>query len=485
MKKSFLFLMSMAFISSGCMRTSEPKSEIPAQVATESLGCESQIQSKAFDAAYAYLESANQTSNISGLKHAISEKIDRQLIIQKKHNLALAEEFKREYGIIFDLLLIESEKLKSGIAASSPLQKLIELEMRDQSTPENIRLSLKLEQQFAKVKSLSHELNLACSEKEIAASSVRASTGMVIGMNNAIATAYQSCQALKISPVTASTPKVLGIKRITPDHPDGIGWRRVVSDLKAVQQTHPYIKVAGTTTSSACFNVFANPLIYDYGGEPLFSNNTLNFFKNAGSGTSALGMDCSSLVSSAAAAGGLRYRPGVGNKAVFVRQSSYKFMDPVSSGFTCYKNVSVSQKESLKPGDIASVAGHIITVDTIGADPFGIKRLSSASECANVNTKYFDFIIAQSSSSKNGIGIHKYVAKDYLNEVDPATEGSVRKMKTLFLTVGQAACKAYFQNTTSTPKSSAWGLIRHKGTSECLAPKMQIAGQSCVSSCIQ
>lgn len=481
MKRHLLFLASVAFIS-GCMKPSKQDLQTPAQTATESIGCESAIQSKAFDAAYTYLETENQNADISSLKALISQKIDQQIQNQKISNVALTEEFKNEYGKVFDILLVESRNLKTDIASSTLIQKVIELEMQDQSSAENIQLGSKLAQQISKVKSLSRELKLACNESAIEISSERAGTGMVIGMNNAIATAYQSCNALKVAPVTASTPRVLGIKRITPDHPDGIGWRRVISDLKAVQQTHPYNKVAGQTS---CFNVYNNPLIYDYGGEPLFSNNTLSFFKNAGSGTSVLGIDCSSLVSSAAAAGGLRYRPGVGNKAVFVRQSSYKFIDPASSGFTCYKNVSVSKQESIRPGDIAAVSGHILTVDSIGTDPFGIKRLSNVSECSSLSSKNFDFVIAQSSSSKNGMGIHKYVAKDYLNEVDPATEGSVKKMRTLFVAVGQAACKAYFQNTTSTPKSSAWGLSRHKGTSECLAPKMQIAGQSCVSSCIQ
>jgi len=467
------------------MKSTKQVLQTPAQTATESIGCESQIQSQAFDTAYTYLETENQTADISALKHLISQKIDLQIQSQKINNLALVEEFKNEYGKIFDILLVESRSLKTNEASPTLMQKVIELEMQDQSTTENVQLNSKLEQQFAKVKSLSRELKLACNETPVEIAADRAGTGMLIGMNNTIATAYQSCEALKVPAVTASTPRVLGIKRITPDHPDGIGWRRVISDLKAVQQTHPYNRVAGSTTSSSCFNVYNNPLIYDYGGEPLFSNNTLSFFKNAGSGTSVLGIDCSSLVSSAAAAGGLRYKPGVGNKAVFVRQSSYKFMNVASSGFTCYKNVSVSKQESLRPGDIAAVSGHILTVDTVGADPFGIKRLSSASECSSLSSKNFDFTIAQSSSSKNGMGIHKYVAKDYLNEVDPATEGSVKKMRTLFVSVGQAACKAYFNNTTSTPTSSAWGFVRHKGTSECLAPKMQIAGQSCVSSCIQ
>lgn len=484
MKIHLLFLVSVAF-TSGCMNASKQTLPTPTPTATESIGCESQIESKAFDSAYTYLGAENQTSDISSLKHVIFQRIDQQIQNQKINNVALVEEFKNEYGKIFDILLVESRSLKTNASAPTLMQKVIELEMQDRSSRENIQLSSRLEKQFSKVKSLSRELRLACDETPVEVATQRGGTGMVIGMNNTIATAYQSCNALNVPAVTASTPRVLGIKRVTPDHPDGIGWRRVVSDLKAVQQTHPYIKVAGSSTSSSCFNVYNNPLIYDYGGEPLFSNNTLSLFKNAGSGTSVLGIDCSSLVSSAAAAGGLRYKPGVGNKAVFVRQSSYKFMDPAASGFTCYKNVSVSKQASLQPGDIAAVSGHILTVDTIGADPFGIKRLSSVAECSSLNTKYFDFTIAQSSSSKNGIGIHKYLAKDYLNEVDPATEGSVRKMKTLFLAVGQAACKAYFQNTTSTPKSSAWGLIRHKGTSECLAPKMQIAGQSCVSSCLQ
>ena len=468
----------------GCMKQTADSLKMSTKIATGGIGCE-QLQSKMFDSMYAYLDQENQVPNLDDLKFYISAEIDQIALNQKIKDLHTLEKYKTEFNQVFEIMINESRSLKEIPGAKKLLQTLIEMEMQDQSAEGNVQLNVHLAQQMARLKALSQTLDLNCQESEAPPVSQfdEAQKSMAVGMNNVFTTAYQSCQANTIPDITGFTPKVVGITKLSQNHPDGIGGRRIIGQLSAVQQTHPYIKVAGKVSSSTCFNVNANPLIYDYGGEPLVSNNSLNFFKNAGSGTSVLGIDCSSLISAAAGAGGLRYKPGLENKAIFIRQSSEKFINAAASGFSCYQNITVNPTNSIKSGDIAAVYGHVVMIGRVGDDPFGFKKFTSAAACSSVSPRNFDFTVVHSSATKNGMGINKYVAKDFLNEVDPNTLGSVAKMRTLFTSMGQAACKAYFDGNSSTPKSFEWGIIRHKGTAACLAPKIKMAGQSCVSSC--
>ena len=286
------------------------------------------------------------------------------------------------------------------------------------------------------------------------------------------ATAYQSCRVLDLPEMDQSTPSVVGISRVET-HPDGVGGQWLVTNLKAVQNTHYYIR--GLASESNCVDVKNNPLIYDYGGEPFTSGNTINFQRDAGTGTKALGVDCSSFISSAIAVAGLRYRPGIENKTIFIRQTSEKFIDATKSGFKCFKNITVTPQISIQVGDIVGVHGHVVTIDKVGNDPFGFKLLKSGKDYQSLNYKNFEITIAQSSYSKNGIGINKFAIKDYLAEEV--------KMRTAFLGLGEQACRAHFENKNIQPKNSDWGFIRHLGTSECLAPRVIMVGESCTQKC--
>ncbi len=449
--------------------------------ATESVGCDN-FKSKVFDSMYAYLDQEKIAPDLSDLKRELSIQIDLLTQNQKITDSEKISEFKKEFYTIFDLLIIESKQIKNIQSTKEHLQTLIELEMQDSSVNKNIQLNSKISKQFSKVTALSNDLNIQCqnhvpvSAAAPIANPVDAQSRMIAGQNNVFSTAYQSCQTLQIPEVSSTTPDVVGIQRVGT-HADGIGGVREVSDLKSVQNTHPYIKVAAGL-QNGCFNVRSNPLIYDYGGEPSITNNTINFFKNVGSGSGALGVDCSAYVSSAIAASGFRYKPGIDNKAIYIRQNSQKFIDAKTSGFLCFNNITMNHSETIKPGDIAGVRGHVIMIDKVGADPFGIKKLSNATQCANIDISGFDFTISQSSPSKNGIGINKFIARDYLAE-----QGATGKMRILFNEMAKSACNAYFKNTSVKPSNADWGIIRHNGKAECLAPRIQMTNQSCVRQC--
>lgn len=478
-----IFFISTLILTTSCMKA-QSSIESSTQQAADAIGC-ANFKSLAYDSMYTYLDKETTAPSLEDFSASLNKKIDALVEQQKINQPEQVDELKRNMTSLYRLLIEEAAKLKQTKTAKEHLQTLIEMEMQDTSTDSNIRLNSMSAQQFAKVQATAQDLSVSCQApdssltqpgNELGNPAPVNKTRMLAGSHNAFATAYQSCQTLQLPEVSAETPTVLGITRLAQGHPDGVGGRRVVSDVKKVQETHPYIKVAGGT-QAGCFNVRGNPLIYDYGGSPGVNNNTINFFQDAGSGTQALGVDCSAYVSSAIAAAGLKYRPDVGTKAIYIRQTSSKFINAKTSGFTCFKNPEMTPVKSLVPGDIVGVNGHVVIVDRVGSDPFGLKKLNSISQCNSLSVDQFDFSVSQSSPSKGGIGLNIYKAKDYLKESG--------KMSEAFIGLGKAACEAYFgQKTVATP-SSSYGLLRHLGTPECISEKIQLANQSCVSQCLQ
>ncbi|AZZ37757.1 hypothetical protein CIK05_13430 [Bdellovibrio sp. qaytius] len=466
------------------------------QKAAEAIGCSS-FQSKVYDSMYDYLDNEKDAPALSEFSSSLNDKIDALALAQKINNPEAVAKLKQNISDLYKVLIEKAAELKQTKTSKEHLQTIIEMEMGDTSTPENVQLNQAAAKTFAKVDQSVKELDVQCGSGETTeepgdpavveqpvddgsatvsdAPVAVAQKNVVVGSHNVLATAYQSCAVLEIPDMSAATPDAQGIERYGT-HPDGIGGKRRVASLSSVQNTHPYIKVAGGA-QAGCFNVRNNPLIYDYGGEASVANNVINFAKDSGSGTSALGVDCSAYVSSAIAAGGLRYKPGVENKAIYIRQTSSKFINAKSSGFSCFNNVTATPSTSILPGDIVGVSGHVLIVDKVGADPFGLKRLKSASDCNSMNISNFDFTVSQSSPSKGGVGLNKYVAKDYLREST--------KMSTAFLGFAKAACQAYFGGKSVATPSSSYGVIRHNGQANCLSPRIQLAYQSCVSQCMQ
>lgn len=490
MKKSIVTILisaSAAVLLSSCAKSNSGPEQKLVEKASENIGCED-VQSKIFDALYSYVGEKQSLPDMDLLKSELDAVIESNL----SHRQFITNHSDiNDYKILFvDYFktLIQSVVIQKKLTKQELLQALIEFELQDQSSELKINLNSTLQSKLNTLREKTNALRLSCAnpgadlgqntnpETPPVPAELSMQQKLSNGISNVFAVAYQSCRALEIPAIEEETPSVQGIKILDERNPENGGLQRVITSATKVKESHPWVRVASPGTSS-CFNVRSNPLIYDYGGKPRWSSSTLDFFTDSGSGTSVLGIDCSGFVTSVLSATGARYSPGVENKPVFVEQQSTKFIDAKASGFKCFDNISITAKESIKPGDIAAIEGHVVIVDSIGADPFGIKRISSQTKCSQVAIPYFDFIIAQSSPSKNGIGINKYRATDYLQEN--------AEMGALFLGMAKAACTASFTLKTVTPKFVDYGIIRHKGTKECLAPKVALAKQSCVSACIK
>ncbi len=299
----------------------------------------------------------------------------------------------------------------------------------------------------------------------------------VFGSRWTFATTYQNCSALETPDMDAKTPEVEGIS-ITGKHSDGVGSKRVIASLSKVQSTHPYLKGV-SSYGEGCFNVRSNPLIYDYGGKPYgttAADSPIDLFKNNGDGTSVLGIDCSGYVYTAMATAGLRLKSGRALKASDSwAWGSSSYVEPQDNGLTCLSKITVSPAVSMKAGDIVAVYGHVLIIDKAGSDPFGINSVTNVNDCSKLTSDKFDFTVAQSSPSKGGVGINHFDARVYL----PTSA----KMKTGLEKYAYYACLAKFNNKSYTPNVGTLSVIRHKGTTECMAPRVKLAREACVQSC--
>lgn len=299
----------------------------------------------------------------------------------------------------------------------------------------------------------------------------------VFGARWAFATAYQTCQSVALPDMSAQTPELQGIV-ITGKHSDGVGSKREIASLSQVQGTHPYIKDVGNY-GEGCFSVRTNPLIYDYGGKPYgttAADSAIDLFKNNGDGTKVLGIDCSGYVYTSMATAGLRLKAGRALKASDSwAWGSSSYVEPQNNGLTCLSKISVTPTDSLRAGDIVAVYGHVLIVDKAGADPFGISAAKTASDCSNIKSSGFDFTVAQSSPSKGGVGINFFDARVYL----PTST----KMQTGLEKYAYYACLAKVNNKSYTPNVGTLSVVRHKGTADCMAPRVKLARESCIQSC--
>ncbi len=302
----------------------------------------------------------------------------------------------------------------------------------------------------------------------------------VYGQQKIIATAYQSCSVLESRPMNASTPELQGVVQ-TGRHPSGAGWIREIGDLVKVNATHYYVH-GQSLAKSSCTDVRKSPPIYDFGGKPYVSSSRpleLDLFKDAGSGGKGLGIDCSGYVFSALAVAGLKMdpdpkKPLKGNLVFGIGSGAFK--EPQSNGLKCLAKVDVSKSAALSVGDVVAINGHVVMIDSVGADPYGLSRAKSVSDCNSsvLKSSGFDFVISQSSPSKGAVGINRYEAKDYLAGSSTYRDGLTR--------YAVAACRVKF-GATAGLNSPSLSVVRHKKTPECVVAPLVAKHEDCIHSC--
>lgn len=307
-------------------------------------------------------------------------------------------------------------------------------------------------------------------------------SGIVTGARLVMATAYQSCDSLKLPPLNKKTEEVEGIK-IDGKHPNGIGDRFYINDLSKVLKTHYYWKQAFRENEN-CHDQRARPLIYDYGGKPSITNEgsqKIDLFKNAGSGTSVLGIDCSGFVFSALAVSGRKISSHERWSFDLINKYGAKsYKEPEKNGMDCFHSVEPEKESALKPGDIIASSYHVAIVDSVESDPFNFSRMLDVKECDTLGLDDFRFTLIHSAPYKNGIGIHRVRASAYIAE-------------NFFFALGLAAyakdaCRKWFLSSQAKGIFDGFSfanVIRHNETVECVSEPRALQGQDCVQSCLQ
>ena len=140
-----------------------------------------------------------------------------------------------------------------------------------------------------------------------------------------------------------------------------------------------------------------------------------------------------------------------------------------------FRSVEVKKGDRLRAGDILASSDHVIMVDNVGSDPFGISNIKSIAGCTAgaVNSKNFRFTIVQSAPVLGGIGINRMNASDYLSSGD---------MEVAINGYALAYCRAKF-STALTPTNLPATLVRHLGTSECKDKRISLKYENCMESC--
>lgn len=457
MRQMLLFLLIPAVVGlSGCDRVHDLL--FPVGKAAEKVACGT-VKNFAFDVVRASLEMDGKVPGGEDLRAMYEEKLpvhDQRLI---------------------DLVLKFHDKIQQatlGYSYNELLEKLASLEVGIVDGFELGAQSAELESLVNEINAEAQELGIECAPEDT--KSVGGLPTVWQGGRRAFATAYQSCEVLSRPAMTLTTPPVLGIK-VVGTHSDGIGSVRVVESKTLVAQTHPYIK--NVQYQQSCQAVSQNPLIYDYGGKPWYSfaeDSALDFFKNAGSGSSALGVDCSGFVFSALGTAGLKVHPDRVMKAsLVVGIPARAYMEPASNGMPCFEKVAMGKDGTLRSGDLVASSGHIIIIDTVGQDPLGLGIARMKDECALISYQNFSFEVMQSSPSSGAVGINRFKASDYLT-----TNASMREA---LETYARAACVARFENRNEVVNSASARVVRHNLSAKCRTRPIPLVRQECVQNC--
>jgi hypothetical protein len=298
------------------------------------------------------------------------------------------------------------------------------------------------------------------------------------GAYKTLSVGYQSCNAMALPALSNSIAAIIGVT-VTGNHASGTGLTREVTDAAAVYRTNPFYS-GRRSPARGCFSATDSPLIYDYGGKPYTStaSSAIDLTKNAGSGTDALGIDCSGFVTTSILAGGLRLKQNVSSKAAQSGGvSASMFADPAGNGLSCFNRLASTTSEDLHSGDIIANTGHVVMVDKVSADPFGIGAAKSAADCEKVSVSNFKFTIIQSSASKGGIGMNRYLASDFLAGYSAMNSGLVayaRSFCRVRLGLGPV------ETLANTSKAV---IIRNQGGSACTDTRISLTGESCLQAC--
>lgn len=310
-------------------------------------------------------------------------------------------------------------------------------------------------------------------------------TPAFLGALKTMAVMYQSCDAIKKDPYTyiATIDDDLSYQSArNGSHPYRIRTIPRSSEQRVIRD-HYYLDKNGPL-NNRCMDMRPTPPIYTYGGWPKVNKNNINMFSvhNPG-GMPYTGLDCSSFINTALSAAGLAVKPYGTLASNALTSTDYARLSDRNS---CFASPKFSGSNTIKSGDILAWSGHVIMIDKVGTDPFGLEKIRSrgvklrnARDCdnnmpRNVST-FLNFDLIQ-SAGLGSLAVMRNHASQYISK-----QGLGLKIYDMAV----AACKASV-GVPAIPDRDAATLIRHKGSSQAgcnLPKKATLTGEQCVAQC--
>jgi hypothetical protein len=310
-------------------------------------------------------------------------------------------------------------------------------------------------------------------------------TPAFLGALKTMAVMYQSCDAIRKDPYEfrATIDDELSFVRAN----NGGHSYRIRSipskNQSQVIRDHYYLDKNGPDNRQ-CRDMRPTPPIYTYGGWPKVSKNNIDILQtHRPGGVPYTGLDCSSFINTSLSAAGLAVKPYGTVASNALTSTDYARLSDRNS---CFASPRFSGNDTIKSGDILAWSGHVIMIDKVGNDPFGLEKmrargvkLRSARDCdynmpRNVSA-FLNFDLIQ-SAGLGSLAIMRNHASQYLTK-----QGLGLKVYDMAV----AACKANV-GSPAVPDRDAATLIRHKGSSQtgCTLPKKAtLTGEQCVAQC--
>ncbi len=190
---------------------------------------------------------------------------------------------------------------------------------------------------------------------------------------------YQNCKASKLRPYDFTKDgEALGFSY--EYNPITKGKVSKVADVKKAQDFF-YLNCSQPKSEQGKF-LCENPPSYLWGGKSFIDEQkkTVDLFHNTDEVEPLAhhpGLDCSGFVNLTFLHAGLKVDRDFPYLKAPMEISAREFMAPLS----CFKEVHIEKKQPLKDGDVIAWDKHIVMVDHVSNDPFGLKKIRTPEEC--------------------------------------------------------------------------------------------------------
>ncbi|MCO4793748.1 MAG: hypothetical protein KC493_08555, partial [Bacteriovoracaceae bacterium] len=301
----------------------------------------------------------------------------------------------------------------------------------------------------------------------------------------------QSCKAIDL-PIDRETQPLKGVYSAKiVDGQKGVSGGRVrkITNNTAYVNSHKVLKELRNDESypsgPQCRDATKTPPVFGYGSRKIPSRNTgmvKIFSKGSGvarTSKAAAGIDCSSFISNALGAQGLKVSKTSGP---FTSHTTRSFHAQANKSNSCLKHAKVTPDDAIRPGDMINVSSsHIVMVDSVGDDPLGIKKYSATGNCNGINPREFDFTYVHSGAIRNSYGPSRVKA----NVHSGGTMWNNLRVLAVKLCQKKVAQDNAIRDSRMVGMSTRFSLIRHQSNDpQCISDKrIKIEGEDCINKC--